>query len=180
VRPMFKNVYGLLKFFLYRRLYDPNTWSSLADVLVSLLNGTDSTAMTSTPQTDADSPSPYSLGQTAFEGIRCSDTVWRANSAEEILDIVKEQSTISSFSDFFYDQSWRCAAWKMDAKEKYTGKFSAKTKFPILLVGGAYDPVTPLVSAFNTSAGFEDSVVLTHRGYGVCAIVQSCFHFTPS
>jgi pimeloyl-ACP methyl ester carboxylesterase len=172
--------YGLLKFFLYRRLYDPNTWSSLADDLVSLLNGTDSTAMTSTPQTNADSPSPYSLGQTAFEGIRCSDTVWRANSAEDILGIVKEQSTISSFSDVFYDQTWRCAAWKMDAKERYTGKFSAETKFPILLVGGAYDPVTPLVSAFNTSAGFKDSVVLTHRGYGVCVFVQSCFYFTPS
>jgi pimeloyl-ACP methyl ester carboxylesterase len=163
--------YGFLKFLLYRGLYDPYTWSSLADTLVSLLNGTFSTDTTSTPPTDADSPAPYTLGRTSFEGIKCSDAVWRANSAEEILDIVEEQSAISSFSDVFYDQSWRCAAWKMDAKEKYTGNFTAKTKFPILLVGGAYDPVTPLVSAFNTSVGFENSVVLTHKGYGVCAIV---------
>ena len=161
--------YGLIKYGLYRRLYDPVTWSSLGDELVSLLNGTyTSTPSTSVPSTAVDEPKPYNLGQTSFEGIRCSDTTWRANSPEEILSIVAEQSTISSFSDVFYDQLWRCAAWKMDAKEKYTGTFSAKTKFPILLVGGAYDPVTPLVSAFNTSAGFQNSVVLTHRGYGVC------------
>jgi pimeloyl-ACP methyl ester carboxylesterase len=155
--------YGLIKYGLYRGLYDPITWSSLADNIVGLLSGT-----YTPPPTNTDSPSPYNLGQTAFEGIRCSDSTWRANSAEEILSIVSEQSTISSFSDVFYDQLWRCAAWKMDAKEKYTGTFSTKTRFPILLVGGTYDPVTPLVSAFNTSAGFQDSVVLTHRGYGVC------------
>ena len=55
----------------------------------------------------------------------------------------------------------------MKAKEQYRGNFTAKTSFPILLVNGDFDVATPLVSAFNASAGFEDSVVLTHMGYGV-------------
>jgi hypothetical protein len=41
-----------------------------------------------------------------------------------------------------------------------------KTKTPILYVNGAYDPVTPLVNAYNASATFEGSVLLTHSGYG--------------
>jgi len=41
-----------------------------------------------------------------------------------------------------------------------------------LLVGNSYDPVTPLVSAMNTSAGFEGSVVLHHNGYGHCSNAQ--------
>jgi len=42
-----------------------------------------------------------------------------------------------------------------------------RTKNPVLLVGQTYDPVTPMASARNISAGFEGSVVLEVMGFGV-------------
>ena len=40
-----------------------------------------------------------------------------------------------------------------------------------MFVGGPFDPVTPLISAYNMSTGFEGSVVLQHNGYGVSYLV---------
>jgi len=51
------------------------------------------------------------------------------------------------------------------------GDFRVKTKNPVLLIGSTYDPVTPIASAHNVSAGFEGSVVLERGGFGVS------FHF---
>lgn len=158
------SLYSLVKQVLYRRLYWPQLWPGLADAITGFLDGnlTDLAKLAPAPN-----PEPYNLGVDSINGIRCSDALWRASSPEEILHQVEYQATVSeSFSDFGYEQTWICAAWRMEAKERYTGNFSAKSKFPILFVNGAFDVVTPLVSAFNASAGFEDSVVLTHNGYG--------------
>ncbi|KAF7504150.1 hypothetical protein GJ744_002619 [Endocarpon pusillum] len=156
--------YLLVKQYLYNRLYWPRLWPRLAETITGFLNGslTDLALPTQAPTRE-----PYNLGVDSINGIRCSDALWRASSPEEILDQVEYQATVSeSFSDVGYDFTWSCAAWKMEAKEQYTGNFSVKTKFPILLVNGAFDVAIPLVSAFNASAGFEDSVVLIHGGYG--------------
>ena len=56
----------------------------------------------------------------------------------------------------------------VQAKERYTAGFdNIRTKNPFLFVGSPFDPLTPLASARNVSAGFEGSVVLQHNGYGV-------------
>jgi pimeloyl-ACP methyl ester carboxylesterase len=157
--------YSSVKQYIYSQLYWPKQWPALAETITGVLNG----SLTDlAPSTQAPAPEPYNLGVDSINGIRCSDALWHASSPEEILDQVEYQATVSeSFSDVGYEFTWACAAWKMEAKEQYTGNFSVKTKFPILLVNGAFDVATPLVSAFNASAGFEDSVVLTHNGYGV-------------
>ena len=154
--------YSSVKLYIYSWLYWPKQWPWLAETITGFLNGSLTDLAPSTP-----APT-YNLGVDSVNGIRCSDALWHASSPEEILAQVEYQATVSeSFSDVGYEHTWACAAWKMKAKEQYTGDFSVKTRFPILLVNGAFDVATPLVSAFNASAGFEGSVVLTHNGYGV-------------
>lgn len=50
------------------------------------------------------------------------------------------------------------------------GPFEAKTSFPILFVANMADNITPLISATNNSAGFQDSVVLVQNSYGASAL----------
>lgn len=155
--------YYLVKMQIYQHLYFPRTWPILAETLAGLVNGTLQPADLTPPPTQ----NPYDLGLDDINGIRCSDALWQADSAEDILDQVKYQANISSFSDTMYGHTWICAAWRMRAKERYRGNFKAKTNFPILFVNGEYDVATPMISAVNASAGFEGSVLLTHGGYGV-------------
>jgi pimeloyl-ACP methyl ester carboxylesterase len=63
-----------------------------------------------------------------------------------------------------------CATWQVAAKEQYKGPFeNIETRTPILFVNGPYDPVTPLISAQNSSFGFLGSAVLQHTGTGHCS-----------
>ena len=101
-------------------------------------------------------------------GVRCSDKdpATRFEKLEEMGEIVEEAAAVSKLGGvgaFAYN----CAHWSIDAKERYEGDFKVKTKNPILLTSSTYDPVTPLVSAHNTSASFEGSVVLERTGFGV-------------
>lgn len=157
--------YGTLKQTLFSGLYFPRRWPLLADTLTSFLNG--SAFEVPATQTNESTRVPYDLGVNSIDGIRCGDSLIRISSAEEYLDRVKLQSTFSpSFSDVGFESTWACAAWRMEAREQYTGNYTAKTRYPILFVNGEYDPATPLISARNASAGFEGSVVLQHSGYG--------------
>ena len=142
-------------------LYYPSTWPKLAETLASMLNGT-------TPAPASESPPlKYGTADNALMGIRGSDATFIANSSEEYLAQVEYQATISAgFSDIVYFNLWSSAQWKMPAKERYWGDFRVKTKTPILFINGEFDPVTPLVNAYNASAAFEGSVVLPHSGYG--------------
>ena len=159
--------YTVTKQSIYEKLYFPKLWPALAEEIVEMLN---SSSSSTTPSTET-SVTSYSLGVNAVDGIRCSDALWKATAPEQILDQVKYQASVSNgFSDTHYTFTWTCAAWKMKAKEQYRGNFTAKTSYPILFVNGPFDVATPLVSAFNASAGFEDSVVLTHMGYGVSIV----------
>ena len=140
-------------------LYFPSRWPQLAKTLVQNLNGT-----ASPPR-----PPPKWVWEQAVDaigGIRASDATFKPTSAEEYLPQVEFQAKLSGFSDSFYPFVWTSARWKMPAKERYYGKFEAKTKHPILYVNGEYDPVCPLEAARRASKGFEGSVVLSHSGYG--------------
>lgn len=60
-----------------------------------------------------------------------------------------------------------CAGRSVRPKFAFRGPFEAKTSFPILYIANMADNITPLVSARNNSAGFDDSVVLIQNSYGV-------------
>jgi len=60
-----------------------------------------------------------------------------------------------------------CAGLRIAANDRYTGDFQLGTGKPVLLIGNSWDPVMPLASAYNVSAGFEGSVVLRHNVCGI-------------
>ncbi|PSK60451.1 hypothetical protein B9Z65_601 [Elsinoe australis] len=156
-------LYRTYKEALRGAMYSPSLWPTYARALADVLIRGNTTALDeATP-----APSRYNPSTDNFFGISCGDTPWRADVAEDLIPIAERQQEVSYFSDTFYDTAtWRCAAWKFEAAELYEGDFVAKTKNPVLLVGGTHDPITPLMSAFNASAGFEGSVMLTNDGFG--------------
>ncbi|KIW09910.1 hypothetical protein PV08_11686 [Exophiala spinifera] len=142
-------------------LYYPSTWHTFAETLADILNGT-----TPAPKNTSSAP-PYGPAKNAVIGIRASDATFIANSSDEYLSQVEYQGTVSpGFSDVSYFNIWPSARWRMPAKERYWGDFHVTTKTPILYVNGEFDPVTPLVNAYNGSAAFTGSAVLPHSGYG--------------
>lgn len=49
-------------------------------------------------------------------------------------------------------EDFRCAQWKLPAKERYDGDFDVGTRNPVLIINNRFDPVTPLASARNQSS----------------------------
>lgn len=110
---------------------------------------------------------PWSLGINAFHGIACSDGAFRASSPQDMYSWIQAAAAAGTFADGFGPQIWPCAQWKFDAKERFTGPFTAiNTSFPILFVNGNHDPITPLSSAYEASANFPGSRLLVQNGHG--------------
>ena len=110
---------------------------------------------------------PWNLGASAFHGIACVDSVFRAKTPEDMHSWVLAQASAGTFSDAFTPQVWPCAQWKFEAKERYTGPFTAiKTSYPILFVNGNHDPITPLSGAYEASANFLGSRLMVQNGHG--------------
>lgn len=148
-------------------LYFPRQWPQLADTLTLLLNSSATGSTANLTDTTTANTSTYDEAQNAVLGIRASDATFRANTSADYLPILRQQANASaSFGDSFYLSLWVSARWQIPAKERYWGDFSADTHTPILYVNGEYDPVTPIMGAYNGSAGFAGSVVLAHSGYG--------------
>ncbi|KAK4552957.1 hypothetical protein LTR86_009881 [Recurvomyces mirabilis] len=147
-----------LKSTIQQNLYFPSGWPKFAQTFAAVFTGSSAPATT---------PIQYGVAENAVVGIRASDATFHANSSDEYLPTLRAQQVVSpSFSDAMYVSFWVSAQWKMPAKERYWGDFHVKTKTPVLFINGEYDPVTPLENAFNASASFEGSVVLSHSGYG--------------
>lgn len=157
--------YSTFKSFLFNSLYSPSHWPSVALALDDLLNGNLTTLATlilgggGIPQQDQ-----------AILGIRCGDKALRT---DVLADLEPDFAAYKSESGWFWDWAWGayvlpCARWRTRARERYEGGFwGVRTRNPVLFVGNTYDPVTPIVSARNMSAGFEGSVLLTHDACGV-------------
>lgn len=157
-------VYYNLKSILFEYLYSPSTWPLGAQLLQAFLLQDFSIFTESLNETT--NLIQYSEGVDAFWGIACSDSSFRAIQPEDMQWLVDAQQNVSTFDDILAPQMWPCYQWKLEAAERYSGNFQVKTSHPILYVNGLADPITPAVSAFNASSGFDGSVVLTHGGYG--------------
>lgn len=160
--------YSGFKNLMASTLYTPAYFPLMASGLAGLMQG-NMTAMAF--WRNLSSNSRYVFEAEALQGIRCSDHRRRASAVYEVLPEMKKAKRISWIGgNAAFDHSlftMPCANWRFDARERYNGNFQVKTKNPVLLVGTTYDPVTPMVSAHNISAGFESSVVLEVKGFGV-------------
>ncbi|KAI0893058.1 TAP-like protein-domain-containing protein [Annulohypoxylon nitens] len=153
---------------IVNKMYSPSKWPELANALNDMLHGSlDGIVKVLTanhiPKQDE-----------AILGIRCGDKKLRT---DDFADLTPDLDAYQKTSKWFWGWGWGyyvmpCAQWKFYAKERYEGDFNVKTSFPMLVVGNTWDPVTPLVSAKNMSAGFEGSVLLTHNGHGHLSMSQ--------
>lgn len=156
---------GQLKFHIYSFVYYPSSFTTLMTIISTALARNWSLYMD--PPKLRDEPQ-WNLPVNAFHGIGCSDSQFRARSPEDMYSLVQTQSEQGSFADGFMPQVWPCAQWQFDAAERYEGGWrDISTSFPILLANSPYDPITPLSSAYEVSAGFENSRVVVHEGHGV-------------
>ncbi len=157
--------YDKVKTAILLALYNPSHWPWLAQGFAEMFSGNlagffDAVSHWYDPDDNDDH---------VGAAITCGDQAFRARALFELEPLLTALSESSKFGglDFGTDNAFACSTWKEKAKEIYSGSFQIKTKNQILLVGNTYDPVTPLASARNTSAGFDGSVVLQHNGYGV-------------
>jgi hypothetical protein len=160
---------------IYRGLYWPTGWAELGRKL-QFINAdfTPATVKTETDPGDGTSSTEtafeYNKGSAAVFGTRCADSSLRAQSPDDLAELILQQAQVSSFADVNTATSLVCAAWGIEPAERYDGNFTAKTKHPVLFVNGFYDPAAPVASARNASTGFEGSRVLLHDGYGVSSL----------
>lgn len=166
------NLLNQLKFGIFNALFNP---SSSTVLMVQIHMAFSREWIGYTNPTDQAEALSWNLQKQAFHGIGCSDTRFRADTTQEMYSLIQTQSQQGTFADAFVPQVWACARWKMDAAERYEGSWrNISTNFPIMLANSPYDPITPLSSAYEASAGFKNSRVLVHEGHGVS------FHSVPT
>lgn len=156
--------YGTIKPMIFGDLYFPQKWPQLAQTLDVLVSGNATGVIAALSK----APAPPTADADAILGIKCSDKLFQTESLKEMLPNVEARWELSRIGGDVADGSaLQCARWRMLAKERYTGDFQVKPAYPVLLINNQNDPITPLVSAKNMSAGFAESVVLEQTGYGV-------------
>lgn len=155
--------YTAVKTFLFGQLYSPSTWHNVSWILGAAYER-NATLLTDLLLAQPP-PITASSGGQAEQGIRCSDKVPRMDSLQAFLPLVDElEATSTMVGDLVVQMQATCLQWKMPAVETYKGDFQTKTRNPILFVSNEFDPVTPLMSAQNMSAGFEGSRLLVNKG----------------
>lgn len=161
--------YFMFKVTVFNFLYHPASFLPLADTISQAFQGNFS-LLDRVIENGSPGQDPYNFGIYAWEGIACTDSVFRASSAKDLLDMAAKQQSVSGFSDAVSPKIWECAAWKFDPAERYEGPFGGKTHNPLLFTNGIYDPGTPMEVAVNTSHRYEGSGLLVHKGHGVSQI----------
>lgn len=160
--------YTIIKYAIEESLYNTGDWSLLATALYGMLTGNATYMLEYLIEISSGTEIYPNNGAEALWGIRCGDESIRTDKLTDLYPLIAEfEATSKLYGDILPLTPLTCAQWKFSAAERYTGNFTAKTKNPMLFIGNTYDPLTPLVSARNASAGFEGSVVLQHNGYGV-------------
>lgn len=164
----------IVRGWMFQQTYKETKWPNLAKGFGLLFNGSyeEWLVLAFPPNHDT-----WNQGTMAVAGIRGGDQRYRVNNITEMEDLLEFQVKQSKWFPLSMSRdSISMALWEMDAAERYNGDFVAKTKTPLLLINNLYDNITPQVNAFNTSAGFEGSVVLLQNSYGVSSFPFPVFH----
>jgi pimeloyl-ACP methyl ester carboxylesterase len=161
-------LYQTIKYALLTLTYRPDQFISLYSIVELTLHRNWTALAQVSPMPPSNTTElPWSLGFNAFHGIGCSDTANRAKNPEDLYSVIRAQGAGGSWGDVFAPQVWVCAQWPFRAKEQFEGPFAGiKTNHPILLVSGAFDPITPVSGAWEAAANLEGSRVVVHNGQG--------------
>lgn len=175
--------YTTLKSLMDAGFRSPPDWPELASILDACLGGdnggddhgsTPDLARLAALFASSNLFNTWNPATEAYQGIRCGDQKFRAADPGALDGYYAAQTALSPrlAGDIGLATTMQCARWPLAAKGRYEGDFRVRTRHPILLIGNAADPVTPMASAVNASAGFEGSVVLEHKGYGHASVAQ--------
>ncbi|KAF4436456.1 hypothetical protein F53441_13246 [Fusarium austroafricanum] len=104
----------------------------------------------------------------SMNGISCGDSSFRVENKDDLFSNYQAHLTEGSWSENGPVNQLVCSQWKFSAAEQINiNKLrNVKTSFPLLVINGPYDPVTPLSGAWEVSARFRGSRVLVHEGVG--------------
>ncbi|KAF2155441.1 alpha/beta-hydrolase [Myriangium duriaei CBS 260.36] len=165
--------YGLLKELVLTSLYNPvSDWEALSFVLSYGLTDLDSLVAYAGEELSKPNATAYAQDEATY-GILCSDTSFRTNDLAQVTPLIEASYAQSVLAGDLWDAyELTCAQWPFVAKERVKTDWNIATRHPALFVGNTFDPVTPLASARNASAGFVGSEVLVQNGYGHASVAQ--------
>ncbi|KAF4429390.1 hydrolase or acyltransferase (alpha beta hydrolase superfamily) [Fusarium acutatum] len=152
---------------IFGELYSPVNYPSIINRVEGLFNNN----VTAMFQMRNESPleSEWNIAaEFVTNGIACSDSSFRVEDQDDLFSIFQAHRAEGSFSELGTVARLFCAQWKFSATEQIDiNKLrNVKTRNPLLIVNGRYDPVTPLSSAWGVSAQFRGSRVVVHEGVG--------------
>ncbi|KAG8673184.1 hypothetical protein FPOAC2_06616 [Fusarium poae] len=124
-------------------LYTPAFYPQLDERIKGALEGNETAAFLL-----FDSATDYKV-ESAFHMITCGDASFRADTPDDLFSIYQTILDQGPFGDTIAPARLRCARWKFQAAEQIDANSlrRIKTKHPVLIVNGIYDPITPLISA---------------------------------
>ncbi|GJE95989.1 alpha/beta hydrolase [Phanerochaete sordida] len=167
--------YGVIVQQLLETLYNPyTTWPTAADALVQLEQGNATAVWASSMMAmfkglGGAPPGPFKGPLDAKTAIECGDILGRVNvTFEQAHEQYEAAVNVSArFAPYWYPTgAGMCNGWKMRSRDTFNGSFITNTSTPILMISNTYDPVCPLASARNMSAGFGGSVLLQQNSTG--------------
>ncbi|KAK5069493.1 hypothetical protein LTR64_008174 [Lithohypha guttulata] len=174
VRISYKRIKSSLFSYLYSAANFPDLAASIFNLYLATQPGTSSTSGKRQEQQEFNVTERLGLAQypNVLTAITCGEwdeiPAGDLNDFRELVSIYEERSTFGG--DQLIGIVFACATWNVTARERFGGEFqNIRTGAPILFVNSDKDPVTPLISAQNSSSGFVDSRVLQHTGAGHCS-----------
>ncbi|GJE96012.1 alpha/beta hydrolase [Phanerochaete sordida] len=163
---------------VFQMIYFPySTGTSTAAALVALeqgngvplYTGSTASAIDIVGGTCAPPPGPFVVGFTELiASITCGDAVVdkRRTLAQTRADYAVTRRTSPFAAAWWAPLFGTCATFSLKAKDRFNGSFETSTSEPILFISNTLDPVTPIDSGRNMSAGFKGSVLLQQNSTG--------------
>ncbi|KAK1231284.1 hypothetical protein PQX77_005599 [Marasmius sp. AFHP31] len=169
--------YARLRFTIFKSLYEPfEKWATLArglqDLVDELRNGTVLYRMMEEAPVRCECD-PCESRETVLESVRDAQTAIICNDADEVPSSLKHAREhyakvleVSEWGSLWAGFRVVCGGWPKIPKAQFRGPIAANTSFPLLIIGNAADPVTPMSSAHKLSRSFPGSVVLLQDSAG--------------
>lgn len=114
----------------------------------------------------------YNIPEATFDAtsaVLCADGGPVNSTLSSAISAMNAMMALSKASGAVNAVTWLdCLGWKIQAKDRFTGKFEGNTSHPILFVANEWDNVTPGYNAELNARGFEGArVVILKGGLGV-------------
>lgn len=109
----------------------------------------------------------------AFSAIACSDSANPNNPKAWIRASKRDDYTMPWFGRLWTWSSSICSRWPGSSADAFRGPWKTKTSTPLLVIGNAHDPATPIRGARAVNRLFDGSRMLMLDGWGHGALGES-------